>query len=392
MAVFKRTGSPYYQYEFEINGQRFRGSTREKREARARTYESNERAKIMAGQTPLRARKIPTLAQAAEEFLAEITEATLAGNKAANTARHYASGWKLLQETPIANTRIDLITRGRAATLKFRGGPWYARAAQKTLARILQWSAEKGYISAAPSIAKTRAYGRSMRIDADTEARLLQHMERDVADVFIIMLDCGMRPEEVLRMRWEHVDWTRKEYFVTHGKTINSRRYVPISDRMAIRLRERKDNESEWVFPSPGSIDDTKLARAKDMLASGASVRKVSLELDISWPLAKSISQGERINVTSRRGHRVTVAKQWEAARAAAQVDPKLVLYCARHEFATSFLEQGGNLATLKAIMGHESITTTEKYLHPLMGEKAHDIVNQRNIHNAGLKLVKRRA
>jgi hypothetical protein len=42
--------------------------------------------------------------------------------------------------------------------------------------------------------------------------------------------------------------------------------------------------------------------------------------------------------------------------------------------------------------MGHESITTTEKYLHPLMGEKAHDIVNQRNIHNAGLKLIKRRA
>lgn len=39
------------------------------------------------------------------------------------------------------------------------------------------------------------------------EAALLEKMDRDIADVFLIMLDCGMRPEEVLRMRWEDVDW-----------------------------------------------------------------------------------------------------------------------------------------------------------------------------------------
>jgi len=35
-----------------------------------------------------------------------------------------------------------------------------------------------------------------------------------------------------------------------------------------------------------------------------------------------------------------------------------------RHTFATMFLAKGGNAVVLKDIMGHESVQTTQKYIH----------------------------
>ena len=161
---------------------------------------------------------------------------------------------------------------------------------------------------------------------------------------------------------------------------------------MAGVLETRKNNGSEWVFPQRDPVDACKRERALQMFKEGASIRAVNMAVGISWPTAKQIRDGKAPTVTS--GHRVTVAKQWEEARAAAEVNPKIVLYTARHEFASNFLEPreirgcGGDLATLKKILGHTSISTTEKYLH--MGIKgAADAINRRNKNNAGLSLVK---
>lgn len=346
MSVFLR-GSIWW-CEFQINGQRVRESTKQRSKSKAQRWETNRRMDIerQDGSSITIRGKAPVLKDVAKEFLAERKAGFEAGNVPRNTWHHYRDTWVRIADTELAHVRIDRFTTGMVDKVKFRGGPWTQRGCQKVLATILNWAAEeRGYIQAAPRIKRTRAYGRELRIDGATEAALRAVMARDLCDVFTIMLDCGMRPDEVLRMRWEDVHYDDSKVFIPHGKTVESRRWVPMADRMENVLRVRQTvAKSEWVFPQRGKRP---------------------------------------------KGPRRTITKQWEEARKEAGVDPRLVLYCARHEFATSYLEHGGDLATLKKILGHTSIQTTEKYLHPGIAGAA-EVVNRRN--RRGLTLVEKSA
>ncbi len=54
-----------------------------------------------------------------------------------------------------------------------------------------------------------------------------------------------------------------------------------------------------------------------------------------------------------------------------------------RHTFALSYLRAGGNLFYLSRILGHTSVTTTEKYLQSLGVEDlqaVHDRLSLRNL------------
>jgi site-specific recombinase XerD len=59
-----------------------------------------------------------------------------------------------------------------------------------------------------------------------------------------------------------------------------------------------------------------------------------------------------------------------------------LVLYSARHSFATDLLDRTGNLILVQKVLGHESSHTTGRYVHPQLKGIA-EVVNQRNTEHA---------
>ena len=70
----------------------------------------------------------------------------------------------------------------------------------------------------------------------------------------------------------------------------------------------------------------------------------------------------------SSHGHRVRVNSIQQAikrlAKKAGLHDVACHPHIFRHTFATMFLAKGGNAVVLKDIMGHESVQTTQKYIH----------------------------
>jgi integrase len=65
----------------------------------------------------------------------------------------------------------------------------------------------------------------------------------------VILMDSGMRPDEVLRLRKKDILWEKALIRVPLGKTKRSTRYVPLSDRVRDILT-RRSSWNEYVFPA----------------------------------------------------------------------------------------------------------------------------------------------
>lgn len=136
---------------------------------------------------------------------------------------------------------------------------------------------------------------------------------------------CGLRVSELVNLRLSQL-YFDDEYICVEGKG-NKQRLVPISPTAI--------HEIELYLPDRNSLD---------------------------------IKRGEEdFLFLNRRGHRLSrimvfyiIRNLCEACHIAKRVSPHTL----RHSFATHLLENGANLRAIQQMLGHESITTTEIYVH----------------------------
>ncbi|WP_322794770.1 tyrosine-type recombinase/integrase [Thermoflexus sp.] len=107
-------------------------------------------------------------------------------------------------------------------------------------------------------------------------------------------------------------------------------------------------------------------------MGKGSKTRRVPLNSDVRQALQAYLAVRPDVPVkalfVSRTGTPLSardVQRLVADLARRAGMDGKVTPHTLRHTFATRALEKGADVATVAAILGHESIATTSRYLHP---------------------------
>jgi integrase/recombinase XerC len=137
--------------------------------------------------------------------------------------------------------------------------------------------------------------------------------------ILILLYGCGLRISEALNLNYS--DITNNDYLIIKGKG-NKERVVPIMDYI-------RDSIVNYIKVCPFKFSDG------DPLFIGKRRKRLSPRI-IQYAL-------EKIRVSLSLPETATP-------------------HALRHSFATHLLENGGDLRTIQELLGHSSLSTTQKY------------------------------
>jgi integrase/recombinase XerC len=183
------------------------------------------------------------------------------------------------------------------------------------------------------------------KLDADEAAAW---PERDRV-IFELLYGCGIRNSELVGIDMQDIQW-KNEAILVRGKG-RKERYVPLGDEAAIALRA--------YLP----LREAKLAAAG----------KAGMLLD--GPLLTNMRMRGDCRLTTRSVGRIvkTIA---QSRGLAADVHPHTL----RHAFGTHMLEEGADLRAIQEMLGHERLSTTQRYTQLTVGQvqKVYDATHPR--------------
>lgn len=165
----------------------------------------------------------------------------------------------------------------------------------------------------------------------DEEERLMQELSPHIKPIVICALTTGLRKSNILNLKWEQIDIKKK--FIEINKQDNKghkKIQIPIAKKLMNCLKEIGIKEKGYVFINPETNQPY---------------------TDIKKGFNKAC---ERAKIEGLRFHDL------------------------RHTVGTRLVASGVDILTVKEILAHSSIQTTQRYSHPVKEniKKAVDILN----------------
>ena len=144
----------------------------------------------------------------------------------------------------------------------------------------------------------------------------------DVRDraIFMLMLRCGLRVEEVAHLTVDAVEYRRRQLFVSSGKGKKDR-IVYVSDDARSALEA-------YLMKRSSKVEGLFLVQKGPMKGRPLSVRGIQKRIEY-------YARKSRLRVSCHQ---------------------------LRHTFATELLNADADLATIQDLLGHGQITTTQRY------------------------------
>ena len=160
----------------------------------------------------------------------------------------YSSNYKILSAEESQNLLFKAIeTERRRRKAKKRA------IGAKKLAEILSFRA--GEITRDPSAAVSRLKIAKTKVDPFSETELalaLSHIHPHCRPFFTVQAFTGARPNELLALRWQDIDWVNKQISINKGrvrgaeglpKTSSGERLIPMTMPVVEALTELKDGK-----------------------------------------------------------------------------------------------------------------------------------------------------
>lgn len=333
MAVYKHKNSPYYHFDFQIEGVRFHGSTSATRKAKALQVEANKRHEV-ALYGKARKRKPMSLNEAAGRYMVEVSQ---------HQASAYTTEYQLanLVAALRGDTLLSEITDDQIAEYVARRRAKVSNASVNREVQLLRrvfrrahgtWRRDVGDMPDWRCVMLPEPSGRIRELRIDEESRFLKALREDMHPLVRFCLMTGVRLMNAARLTWSQVDFDNGEIVLRtkSRKPGGDIHMVPITRAMRLLLRAQHGRHAIFVFTYV-----CKRSRGKR--------RK-----DQRYPF-------------SRNGWR----KDWKAALKAAGIED-FRFHDLRHTAATRTLRASNNLKVVQEMLGHADIATTARYAHAL--------------------------
>jgi integrase len=336
MTLRKRNGK--WHYRFKLDGREYSGTTdladTARNETQARRLEAEHRKALLEGRTPLRRLIIREFGDAAEEFLVWTKmEYRAHPNSHRRIATSLASAREFFARKPVSTieeSEIEAYKTWRVSEHQVRDIT--VRHDLHALSTFFKYAIKQHWTQANPILnTKIPSDADAVRIHVISPEEEREYFSRaaknqNLYDLARLMRNQGMRPEEVLSLRKQDIDLERGQLHISSGKSKAARRTLDLTAESRSILAGRWHNPSVWIFPSDRR--------------SGAHMGRMNGAHD-------RVCRGTKTNRPLR-----------------------FVLYDFRHTFATRMAQAGIDLATLAAILGHNSIRIVQRYVHPTAEHK----------------------
>ena len=352
MALYKRPNSKYWWMKFHFEGELVQQSTKCSNKRDAQTFESGYRTALAMGKVGIEPKKdVPAFEKAADDFL-EWTKIKLGD---ASQKRYLYACLPLKQF--FGKTKTNKIDA--PAVEKYIG--WRKNQVSKKTGEPVTRDTVNREVIVLKKIFRRLVDARILRVNPAANIHLLAGNDlsfhvitekeekayllacpQPLGDIAALMLETGMRPIEVFRLRREDVSVERNHLQITRSKTKASIRRIHLSDRAKAILKDRAERfDGDFLFPQ-NEIDGSPPVKVVDVF------------------------------------HRRTIAR----------LGFKFRLYDCRHTFATRALESGIDLLTLASLLGHANLKMVMRYAHPSEERKAEAIRRMQKGNNSKSSLI----